>query len=44
MESSLSNRRRKWINVDTTFYISGDYFDSNLFDEDHIEEEIAGEW
>ena len=34
----------KWINVDTTFYISGDYFDSNLFDEDHIEEEIAGEW
>ena len=34
----------KWINVDTTFYISGDYFDSNLFYEDHIEEEIAGEW
>ena len=34
----------KWINVDTTFYISGDYFDSNLFDEDQIEEEIAGEW
>ena len=34
----------KWINVDTTFYISGEYFDSNLFDEDHIEEEIAGEW
>lgn len=34
----------KWIDVDTTFYISGDYFDSNLFQEDHIEEEIAGEW
>ena len=39
----LSDERR-WINVDTTFYISGDYFDSNLFEEDHIEEEIAGEW
>ena len=25
------------------FYL-GDYFDSNLFDEDHIEEEIVGEW
>ena len=25
-------------------YATGDYFDSNLFDEDHIEEEIAGEW
>ena len=39
----LSDERR-WINVDTTFYISGDYFDSNLFEEDHIEGEIAGEW
>ena len=33
-----------WINVDSTFYVSGDYFDTNLFSEDHIEEEIAGEW
>lgn len=34
----------RWINVDATFYVSGDYFDSSLFKEDHIEEEIAGEW
>jgi hypothetical protein len=32
-----------WINVDTTFYESGNYFDSNLFDK-HREEDIAGEW
>lgn len=33
----------KWINVDTTFYEGGDYFDSSLFDK-HIAEETAGEW
>ena len=33
----------KWINVDSTFYESGNYFDSNLFDK-HKEEDIAGEW
>jgi hypothetical protein len=33
----------KWINVDTTFYDGGDYFDSSLFDK-HNAEEIAGEW
>ncbi|WP_294393331.1 transglutaminase family protein [uncultured Clostridium sp.] len=32
-----------WINVDTTFYESGNYFDSNLFNE-HKTENIAGEW
>jgi transglutaminase/protease-like cytokinesis protein 3 len=33
----------KWINVDTTFYDGGDYFDSSLFDK-HNAEETAGEW
>lgn len=32
-----------WINVDTTFYDGGNYFDSNLFNK-HKVEEIAGEW
>lgn len=32
-----------WINVDTTFYEAGNYFDSNLFNE-HKVENIAGEW
>ena len=33
----------KWINIDSTFYGAGNYFDSNLFDK-HKEEDIAGEW
>ena len=32
-----------WINIDTTFYEAGNYFDSNLFNEHKIEN-IAGEW
>lgn len=34
----------RWINVDPTFYFSGDYFDNKDFDKDHIKEDIAGEW
>lgn len=34
----------RWINVDPTFYFSGDYFDNRDFDKDHIKEDIAGEW
>lgn len=37
------NDEGKWINVDSTFYTGGNYFDSNLF-EKHKVEEIAGEW
>jgi transglutaminase/protease-like cytokinesis protein 3 len=37
------NEENTWINIDTTFYDAGDYFDSNLFNE-HKEEDIAGEW
>ncbi|MGG7144598.1 transglutaminase-like domain-containing protein [Clostridium nigeriense] len=33
-----------WINVDPTFYLSGDYFDSVDFNNDHLNAEIAGEW
>ena len=32
-----------WINVDTTFYEAGNYFDSNLFNE-HKVDSIVGEW
>ena len=34
----------KWINVDPTFLIGGDYFDSKRFVIDHKEDSIAGEW
>jgi len=33
-----------WINVDTTFYKGGNYFDSRSFDLDHRDAEAAGEW
>jgi hypothetical protein len=33
-----------WINVDPTFLIGGDYFDSKRFVIDHREDSIAGEW
>jgi len=36
--------RDEWINVDTTFYKGGNYFDSARFDVDHTSDEIAGEW
>ena len=34
----------KWINVDTTFYKGGNYFNSKRFDLDHKNSNIAGEW
>lgn len=34
----------KWINVDPTFYLSGDYFDNSDFYSDHVNSELAGEW
>lgn len=34
----------KWINVDTTFYKGGNYFNSKRFDLDHRGSQIAGEW
>ena len=37
------NDENVWINVDSTFYDGGNYFDSNLFNNHNIEE-IAGEW
>lgn len=37
------NEENKWIDIDSTFYEAGNYFDSNLFDK-HKEEDIAGEW
>ncbi|MFQ8892923.1 MAG: transglutaminase domain-containing protein [Clostridium sp.] len=35
---------KRWINIDSTFYNAGEYFDSYNFNEDHILEEIAGEY
>lgn len=32
-----------WIKVDTTFYVGGNYFDSDNFDK-HITTEVVGEW
>lgn len=34
----------KWINVDTTFYKGGNYFNSRRFELDHKGAQIAGEW
>jgi hypothetical protein len=34
----------KWINVDTTFYQGGNYFDTKRFSADHREAKVAGEW
>ena len=34
----------QWINIDPTFYLSGDYFDNADFNNDHLNSEIAGEW
>lgn len=34
----------KWIPIDPTFYMSGNYFNNSDFYEDHIKEMIAGEW
>lgn len=34
----------RWINVDPTFYLAGNYFDNYDFFDDHIKENIAGEW
>lgn len=38
------SKLEKWVPVDTTFYLAGDYFNNNDFYEDHITENIAGEW
>ncbi|MFT5874394.1 MAG: hypothetical protein ACI8WT_003355 [Clostridium sp.] len=35
---------KTWINVDSTFLIGGDYFDSERFVIDHKGDNIAGEW
>lgn len=34
----------RWINLDPTFYLAGDYFDNYDFYDDHIKDNIAGEW
>ncbi|MBP2033660.1 hypothetical protein J2Z42_002367 [Clostridium algifaecis] len=34
----------KWINVDTTFYKGGNYFDNPRFSIDHKDAQIAGQW
>lgn len=34
----------KWINVDSTFYKGGNYFNSKRFEIDHRGAQIAGEW
>lgn len=36
--------RDEWIGVDPTFYGGGKYFDSDIFNADHMGRKIAGEW
>lgn len=35
-------KEKRWINVDTTFYKGGNYFDSSIFNLDHKDARIAG--
>ncbi|MGG7176277.1 transglutaminase domain-containing protein [Clostridium paraputrificum] len=34
----------RWINVDPTFYIAGDYFDNANFEDEHRKKSVAGEF
>lgn len=34
----------RWINIDTTFYVAGDYFDSSKFETQYRIEDVAGEF
>ncbi len=34
----------KWVNVDSTFYNAGNYFDNDTFNSEHRNRKIAGEW
>ena len=36
--------QNKWINVDTTFYKGGNYFNSRRFQVDHKNAQVIGEW
>lgn len=36
--------KNEWINVDTTFYKGGDYFNSKRFNIDHKNAKVVGEW
>lgn len=36
--------QNKWINVDTTFYKGGNYFNSRRFQFDHKNAQVIGEW
>ncbi|WBW98742.1 transglutaminase domain-containing protein [Oceanirhabdus sp. W0125-5] len=38
------NEKDKWIKVDTTFGLAGNYFDNLTFNLDHTERKIIGEW
>ncbi|MDD7794029.1 transglutaminase-like domain-containing protein [Clostridium sp. 'White wine YQ'] len=35
---------KRWINVDPTFYVGGNYFDNKNFDSDHKKDKVIGEW
>ena len=34
----------RWVNLDPTFYVAGDYFDNSNFDKEHKMKNIAGEF
>lgn len=38
------SKENRWINVDSTFYMAGDYFDSTNFNSQYRESSVAGEF
>lgn len=38
------NEKKSWINVDCTFGVSGNYFDTSRFYLDHKDSKVQGEW
>ncbi len=38
------SQEKRWVNVDCTFGVSGNYFDTAKFSFDHKNDEIQGEW
>jgi hypothetical protein len=39
-----STEQKRWVNVDSTFGVTQNYFDVSKFSKDHKNAEVQGEW